>query len=73
MCGPPGLSFSIPVELRLPHSASVNPDTWSFALKAKDPSSGQASQWQNVTYDNKEGISASAIDKNYVSVLVDHF
>ena len=40
MCGPHGLVFRKPVELRLPHSASVNPDTWSFALKSSDSPSG---------------------------------
>ena len=41
MCGPHGLRFNKPVELRLPHSASVNPESWSFALKSSDSPSGQ--------------------------------
>lgn len=40
MCGPHGLKFLQPVELRLPHCASVNPDSWSFALKSSDSPSG---------------------------------
>lgn len=40
MCGPHGLKFNTPVELRLPHCASVNPDSWSFALKSSDSPTG---------------------------------
>jgi tight junction protein 1 len=40
MCGPHGLRFEVPVELRLPHCASVNPESWSFALKSSDTSNG---------------------------------
>ncbi|XP_072288256.1 tight junction protein 1-like [Pyxicephalus adspersus] len=40
MCGPHGLKFLKPVELRLPHCASMTPDGWSFALKSSDTSSG---------------------------------
>ena len=36
MCGPHGLRFNHPVELRLPHCASMTPDGWSFALKSSD-------------------------------------
>lgn len=42
MCGPHGLKFNQPVELRLPHCASVNPDSWSFALKSSDSPSGKS-------------------------------
>jgi len=40
MCGPHGLQFLRPVELRLPHRASVNPESWSFALKSSDSPTG---------------------------------
>ena len=40
MCGPHGLKFLQPVELRLPHCASVNPESWSFALKSSDSPGG---------------------------------
>ena len=40
MCGPHGLKFLQPVELRLPHCASVNPESWSFALKSSDSPTG---------------------------------
>uniref|UniRef100_A0A673JZU3 Zona occludens protein 1 n=1 Tax=Sinocyclocheilus rhinocerous TaxID=307959 RepID=A0A673JZU3_9TELE len=43
MCGPHGLKFLKPVELRLPHCASMTPDGWSFALKSSDSSS----DWSN--------------------------
>ena len=39
MCGPHGLRFNHPVELRLPHCASMTPDGWSFALKSSDAGS----------------------------------
>ena len=46
MCGPHGLKFSQPVELRLPHCASVNPDSWSFALKSRNtPTDRHAGRW----------------------------
>ncbi|XP_076308955.1 tight junction protein ZO-3-like isoform X1 [Tachypleus tridentatus] len=74
MCGPHGLKFNIPVELRLPHCASVNPESWSFALKSSEtPSSGQPTEWHNVSLDNMDGVSSSCVKENYVSVLVDHF
>lgn len=41
MCGPHGLKFLQAVELRLPHCASVNPDSWSFALKSSDSPTGR--------------------------------
>lgn len=43
MCGPHGLKFLKPVELRLPHCASMTPDGWSFALKSSDSSAGTRS------------------------------
>jgi len=42
MCGPHGLKFLQPVELQLPHCASVNPESWSFALKSSDSPSGKS-------------------------------
>lgn len=36
MCGPVGLKFNRPVELRLPHRANVDPEQWSFNLKSSD-------------------------------------
>ena len=41
MCGPHGLRFNIPIELRLPHCAIVNPESWSFALKSSDINNGK--------------------------------
>ncbi|ELU09381.1 hypothetical protein CAPTEDRAFT_221876 [Capitella teleta] len=74
MCGPHGLKFQQPVELRLPHCASVNPDSWSFALKSSDsPSGSEPSQWQNMMLANLDGVSQGRVGKNSVSVLVDHF
>jgi hypothetical protein len=40
MCGPHGTKFLKPVELRLPHSASMTPEGWSFALNSSNNSSG---------------------------------
>lgn len=78
MCGPHGLKFLQPVELRLPHCASVNPDSWSFALKSSDSPTGKfpaghPTQWQNMTLAGIDGVSQGRVGKNSVSVLVDHF
>ncbi|RWS31853.1 tight junction protein ZO-1-like isoform X1 [Leptotrombidium deliense] len=73
MCGPHGLNFEKPVELRLPHCASVNPESWSFALKSSDTTNGKPEEWQNVILGGGDGISASKIEQSFVSVLVDHF
>ncbi|XP_013406126.2 tight junction protein ZO-1-like isoform X4 [Lingula anatina] len=75
MCGPHGLKFQQPVELRLPHCASVNPDSWSFSLKSTDSPQGKThpSNWQNLSLAGLDGISQGRVGKNSVSVLVDHF
>ncbi|XP_067654258.1 tight junction protein ZO-1-like isoform X2 [Haliotis asinina] len=73
MCGPHGLKFNTPVELRLPHCASVNPESWSFALKSSDSPSGQPTKWQNMSLAGIEGVTQGHVSKNSVSVLVDHF
>ncbi len=38
MCGPHGTKFLKAVELRLPHSASMTPEGWSFALNSSNNS-----------------------------------
>ncbi|XP_051918963.1 tight junction protein ZO-1 isoform X10 [Hippocampus zosterae] len=70
MCGPHGLKFLKPVELRLPHCASMTPDGWSFALKSSDSSSGDPKNWQNKTLPGDPNYLVGA---NCVSVLIDHF
>uniref|UniRef100_A0ABM0LZP6 Tight junction protein ZO-1 n=2 Tax=Saccoglossus kowalevskii TaxID=10224 RepID=A0ABM0LZP6_SACKO len=72
MCGPHGLKFLHPVELRLPHCASMTPDGWSFALKSSDTPAGQPAQWQNLTLAGSDE-SQCHVGTNSVSVLVDHF
>ncbi|XP_069481032.1 tight junction protein ZO-1 isoform X3 [Ambystoma mexicanum] len=70
MCGPHGLKFLKPVELRLPHCASMTPDGWSFALKSSDSSSGDPKHWQNKSLPGDPNYLVGA---NCVSVLIDHF
>ncbi|XP_053345520.1 tight junction protein ZO-1 isoform X6 [Clarias gariepinus] len=70
MCGPHGLKFLKPVELRLPHCASMTPDGWSFALKSSDSSSGDPKCWQNKSLPGDPNYLVGA---NCVSVLIDHF
>uniref|UniRef100_A0A8C7MST6 Tight junction protein 1 n=1 Tax=Oncorhynchus kisutch TaxID=8019 RepID=A0A8C7MST6_ONCKI len=70
MCGPHGLQFLKPVELRLPHCASMTPDGWSFALKSSDSSSGDSKTWQNKSLPGDPNYLVGA---NCVSVLIDHF
>ncbi|XP_050399487.2 tight junction protein ZO-1 isoform X3 [Patella vulgata] len=73
MCGPHGLKFNQPVELKLPHCAAVNPDSWSFALKSSDSPSGHPTQWQNMNLAGLDGVTQGHVGKNSVSVMVDHF
>ena len=73
MCGPHGLKFLQPVELRLPHCASVNPNSWSFALKSSDSPAGHSAHWQNMSLAGLEGVPQGQVGTNSVSVLVDHF
>lgn len=41
MCGPHGVKFAVPVELRLPHCASIDTsEASSFALKLGDTKNG---------------------------------
>ncbi|XP_048376596.1 tight junction protein ZO-1 isoform X1 [Stegostoma tigrinum] len=70
MCGPHGLKFLKPVELRLPHCAAMTPDGWSFALKSSDSSSGDPKNWQNKSL---PGDPNYHVGTNCVSVLIDHF
>ncbi|XP_012930553.2 tight junction protein ZO-1 isoform X5 [Heterocephalus glaber] len=70
MCGPHGLKFLKPVELRLPHCASMTPDGWSFALKSSDSASGDPKTWQNKCLPGDPNYLVGA---NCVSVLIDHF
>ncbi|KAM9585918.1 tight junction protein 1 isoform 6-T6 [Trichechus inunguis] len=70
MCGPHGLKFLKPVELRLPHCASMTPDGWSFALKSSTSSSGDPKTWQNKCLPGDPNYLVGA---NCVSVLIDHF
>ncbi|CAL1264673.1 unnamed protein product [Larinioides sclopetarius] len=71
MCGPHGLKFNVPIELRLPHCASISPDNWSFALKSSDTPNGEPAEWQNL--ESRDGMTSSRVENDYVSVLVDHF
>jgi hypothetical protein len=83
LCGPHGLKFRCPVELRLPHwamceppdhTSESNPRPRSFALKSGETTCGQLgrpSSWQSVTIDS--GGPATSLGSNSVSVLVDHF
>uniref|UniRef100_A0A8C8K4A5 Zona occludens protein 1 n=1 Tax=Oncorhynchus tshawytscha TaxID=74940 RepID=A0A8C8K4A5_ONCTS len=57
MCGPHGLKFLKPVELRLPHCASMTPD-------------GDPKSWQNQSLPGDPNYLVGA---NCVSVLIDHF
>uniref|UniRef100_A0A8C1DB62 Zona occludens protein 1 n=1 Tax=Cyprinus carpio carpio TaxID=630221 RepID=A0A8C1DB62_CYPCA len=57
MCGPHGLKFLKPVELRLPHCASMTPD-------------GDPKSWQNKSLPGDPNYMVGA---NCVSVLIDHF
>ncbi|PAV56690.1 hypothetical protein WR25_24111 [Diploscapter pachys] len=67
MCGPQGLSFLIPCELRLPHCASLDQDgQWSFSLK-----SGEGENWTHLDFDSS--LSALDSDRRFISVPISHF
>uniref|UniRef100_T1J864 ZU5 domain-containing protein n=1 Tax=Strigamia maritima TaxID=126957 RepID=T1J864_STRMM len=71
MCGPHGVNFSKPVELRLPHCATKNQEDWSFALKISETPTGNQSKWQNLSLDKES--QQWRVDGDYVILLVDHF
>uniref|UniRef100_A0A1I7XGY9 PDZ domain-containing protein n=1 Tax=Heterorhabditis bacteriophora TaxID=37862 RepID=A0A1I7XGY9_HETBA len=65
MCGPQGLNFLTPCELRLPHCGPVDTDgQWSFSLKA-----GECGQWKHMELDLTETQS----DRKFLSVPITHF
>lgn len=78
MCGPQGLHFAVPVELKLPHDTTTNADdenlesgeelpaTTSFVLK-----SGSGQTWRNIEL-LKPPRRNNPKDK-FVTVLVSHF
>ncbi|KAJ1349109.1 ZU5 domain [Parelaphostrongylus tenuis] len=67
MCGPQGLNFLTPCELRLPHCGPVEPDgQWSFSLKA-----GEGGEWQHMDVQPQKASGSS--DKSFLSVLITHF
>ena len=43
MCGPHGLNFNTPVELRLPHNANVTEQGWQYGTKQPGSESNQVS------------------------------
>lgn len=83
MCGPQGLKFQLPVELRLPHVASDNPDSWKFSLKSANDTTATSvgegdkeNNWQTQSLGNippSPGGPAANKQSNFVSVLVDQF
>jgi tight junction protein 1 len=48
MCGPHGLKFNKPIELRLPHKGAGSNDSMAFSLKSSDSPVGQPGDWRNV-------------------------
>lgn len=69
-CGPKGLRFLKPVELRIPHDSGGR---WSVSLKA----SNELGQWRRISQQPEETSpspdEASSGSRNYLSALVDHF
>lgn len=76
MCGPQGLKFQLPVELRLPHEASQNSENWSFSLKSASDavaSSGRGNSWQTQNIDNIPPSPNPNGQQKSMSILVDQF
>lgn len=61
-CGPRGLDFLTPVELRIPHNATP---AHRLALKATDTENQLNGNWLDVKLPNHTS--------NYVTVRLDHF
>eukprot|EP00794_Sanderia_malayensis_P016596 gene16596-18285_t len=74
MCGPHGLKFKKPIELRLPHKGNSN-EGMSFSLKSSESPVGDPSKWKNVQLGGKDLDASRAyqVSDDTVSVLVDHF
>ncbi|KAK6023960.1 ZU5 domain protein, partial [Ostertagia ostertagi] len=71
MCGPQGLTFLTPCELRLPHCGPVDSDgQWSFSLKA-----GEGGEWQHmdVQPQPKPSNGGGPSDRQFLSVMITHF
>ncbi|XGW27662.1 hypothetical protein V3C99_007899 [Haemonchus contortus] len=69
MCGPQGLNFLTPCELRLPHCGPVDADgQWSFSLKA-----GEGGEWQHMDVQPQPKSSNGNGDRQYLSVMITHF
>uniref|UniRef100_A0A914PBZ8 ZU5 domain-containing protein n=1 Tax=Panagrolaimus davidi TaxID=227884 RepID=A0A914PBZ8_9BILA len=66
VCGPQGLKFNCPVELRLPHKFTAgDPMGKNVVLK-----SGHGSQWTNIELVQPPRSDPSS---KFVSVLIKHF
>uniref|UniRef100_T2MDH6 Tight junction protein ZO-1 n=1 Tax=Hydra vulgaris TaxID=6087 RepID=T2MDH6_HYDVU len=77
MCGPHGLKFKKPIELRLPHKGATS-DGMAFSLKSSDSTTVGGSgpgHWKNVKLGGRDLDSGRAyqVTDDTVSVLVDHF
>ncbi|GAU92615.1 hypothetical protein RvY_04671 [Ramazzottius varieornatus] len=74
LCGPSGLTFLKPLELKLPHSANSSPSTGSFS-SGKSPRlpNGSLNGNHDDIYQNKFSQSPKVPNGNSVSVYVDHF
>ncbi|XP_065063741.1 tight junction protein ZO-1-like isoform X1 [Rhopilema esculentum] len=78
MCGPHGLKFKKPIELRLPHKGN-SADGMQFSLKSSESpvvsSTGDPSKWKNVQLGGRDLDASRAyqVTDDTVSVLVDHF
>lgn len=70
MCGPHGLKFQLPVELRLPHNATENGDSWNYSLKSSNDTT-ETNNWQSINLSSADPQNRT--NSNTVSVLVDHF
>jgi len=81
-CGPKGLRFLQPVELRIPHVGSQDcQEEWNVSLKTSD----ERGQWRELEVaPNAEHLSANVNEqieqlntvkksRNFLSVFVDHF
>ena len=69
-CGPKGLRFLQPVELRIPHAGSQDSqEEWNVSLKT----SNERGQWREIGVAPTEPTEQLGNSRKFLSVFVDHF
>ena len=75
VCGPQGLKFQLPVELRLPCPAAPESNNVMFKLKSSNDGAAEAADngWQSQNLNNIPPSPGVNGQQNPFSIFVDHF